>query len=131
MPALPVQAVSPVTPQAAVAGSSQTLVGPLLNSLVQTLASLASTSPISKPSPPAISSTQAQTPPQATPTSGGGLSAAAAASLLNTLIMAQNVLTNTSTGGVVSVPGGGAASVGDTVSVLSSMGLEAVTRGEQ
>ena len=132
MPVLPVQAVSPVTPQATAPGSSQTFMGPLLNSLVQTLASLANTSPVSKPSLPAITTTQAQTLPQATPTSGGGLSAAAAASLLNTLIMAQNVLTtNTSTGGVVSGPVGGAASVGDTVSVLSSMGLEAVTRGEQ
>lgn len=125
-----VQSISPIT--AAHQPQGNTLVAPLLSSLVQTLASLANTNtttatppppPLPKPSPPPISTTQPQTPPQAPPPTSGGLSAAAAASLLNTLIMAQNVLTNTSTG-----PGGGA-SVSEAV--LNSMGLEAVSRGEQ
>ena len=116
---------NPPTPQPAPAvgsGSSPSQVAPLISSLVQTLASIASTPSMPKVSPP-VTTTQAQTPPppQAMPTSGG-LSAAAAASLLNTLIMAQNVLTNT--GNPVG-QGGGA----DAASVLSS--LEAVSRGEQ
>ena len=126
--------VTPSHQQAQTSNSSQSL-APLISSLVQTLASLANPTtttvqslapppppqPVHKASPPP----RAQTPPQATSTSGGGggLSAAAAASLLNTLIMAQNVLTHTGTGGVA--PGGG----GD--SMLSSMGLDAVSRGEQ
>lgn len=118
----PVQSLSPVPPhqppQNNAAGNNS--LAPILNSLVQTLASLANTSPVPKASPP-ISVPRPQTPPRAPPTSSGGLSAAAAASLLNTLIMAQNVLTNT----------GGAASGPSAESVLSSFGLEAVTRGEQ
>lgn len=116
---LTTQAATPMTPQQP-AGSSQ--VAPIINSLVQTLASIANTtaSPIPARASPPIS-TRAQTPPQPPPTSGG-LSAAAAASLLNTLIMAQNVLTNTGSGQ--------AGTVGDSVSVLNSVGLEAVTRGE-
>lgn len=122
-----ISSLAPVTPQQPpmlalqppAAGSNSQL----LSSLVQTLASLANTSmspPISKASPPApIITTRAQTPPQSMPTSGGGLSAAAAASLLNTLIMAQNVLTSTSGSG------------GESASVLGSIGLDAVSRGEQ
>lgn len=126
----PQQAPPPpaATPQPPV-GSSPSQVAPLINSLVQTLASIASTSSISKPSPPITTTQTLPPPPQATPTpspASGGLSAAAAASLLNTLIMAQNVLTNTG-----SVGQGGGASVGESASVLSSVGLEAVSRGEQ
>lgn len=95
-------------------GSSPSQVAPLINSLVQTLASIASTPPsVPKVSPPVAT----QAPPF--PQTSGGLSAAAAASLLNTLIMAQNVLTNT--GGPI---GQGAESA-------SVLGLEAMSRGEQ
>lgn len=123
-----VQSASPVTPHQPQGnpGTNPSLVPPLLNSLVQTLASLANTntaSPLPKASPP-IPTPRPQTPPQALPPTSGGLSAAAAASLLNTLIMAQNVLTNTSSGGV-------ATGQGVSESVLTSMGLEAVNRGEQ
>lgn len=120
----PTVSVSPVTPHQP--QGNPPLLPPLLNSLVQTLASLANAnaaSPLPKASPP-IPTPRPQTPPQALPLASGGLSAAAAASLLNTLIMAQNVLTNTSSGGV-------AAGQGVSESVLNSMGLEAVNRGEQ
>ena len=120
------QVSSPMAaPQHLVSSPSQ--VAPIINSLIQTLASIANTNP-SPPLPPPATTTRAQTPPQTQP-SYGGLSAAAAASVLNTLIMAQNVLTggNNSGGGVV--PGQGIGS--DSASVLSSVGLEAVSRGEQ
>lgn len=106
-------------------GSSPSQVAPLINTLVQTLASIASTpSPVPKPSPPVATTAQVQAPPQVTPTAGGGLSAAAAASLLNTLIMAQNVLTNTG-----SPAGGAGAAMGEATPPV--LGLEAVSRGEQ
>ncbi len=63
---------------------------PLLSSLVQTLSSMANTS--TSPSAPPLRTSLSPTP-QAN--SATGLSAAAAASLLNTLIIAQNVLSNT------------------------------------
>ena len=55
----------------------------------------------------------------------GGLSAAAAASLLNTLILAQNVLTGGGTN-----PAGGGVVLGDSDSVLSGIGLEAIATGD-
>ncbi len=111
-------------------GNSPAQVAPLLNSLVHTLASIANTntSPMPKASPP-ISTTPAQTVPpsqQQQQHISGGLSAAAAASLLNTLIMAQNVLTNN-----CGSSSGSSVGMGEqTSSVLSSVGLDAV-RGEQ
>ena len=125
---------------------------PVLGSLVQTLASLAGTNTTASPSPvpksapnsavllPSLAS--ASLPPaqlQTTgvpPTSGttGGLSAAAAASLLNTLILAQNVLTGGGASpagvGIANPVSGAGVILGDSGSVLSGIGLEAVTTGD-
>lgn len=106
--------------QSAISGSAtppQTTPG--LSSLVQTLASITNTTtspsnPINKPSTLASSA-----PPQGS----GGLSAAAAASLLNTLILAQNVLTG---GSGPNGSGQSGATLTDSSSVLSTVGLESV-----
>lgn len=130
-------------------GSSSTNIplsstAPVLGSLVQTLASLAGTTTTPSPSPvtktnnlPSVASALPGSIPQP-PVSGtaGGLSAAAAASLLNTLILAQSVLTSGGGGGgavgVANPPasGPGASVLGDSSSVLSSIGLEAVATGD-
>lgn len=96
---------------------------PLLSSLVQTLTSIASTTTSPSSALPRVS-LPVTLPSQAT--GGAGLSAAAAASLLNTLILAQNVLTNNSGSGS---PGQNPAvsSLNDSTSVLCSVGLDTVT----
>ena len=109
---------------------------PGIGSLVQTLASLAGTSTTASPSPvPKISLPSTVSPAlpgaQQAQSSGttGGLSAAAAASLLNTLILAQNVLTGGGgAGGGGAVQGGTA--LGDSSSVLTSIGLETVATSD-
>jgi len=115
--------MAPPPPNAGVLQASPAQVTPLITSLVQTLSSFANTNVIPSPAPvlPKVSPNKLQGFPQATPPlagggggGGGGLSAAAAASLLNTLIMAQNVLTNG--GGVAQ---GGGVSMGDLSSVLT------------
>ena len=113
---------------------------PVLGSLVQTLASLAGTNTTASPSPlpkaalsPAVGVAVANAQPSQSST-GGGLSAAAAASLLNTLILAQSVLTGGGggAGGVANpaVSGQGGSLLGDSSSVLSSIGLESVATGD-
>ena len=138
MTSLPLVTLTSVTPQplqvaspmaATVVTSSPPQVSPLISSLIQTLASIANpnTSTSTALAVPKVVPTGAQTPPRTTPTTVGGLSATATANLLNTLIMAQNVLTNNS-GGVSSAQGGGI-SIGNLASLLggSLVGLE---RGE-
>ena len=142
---------APTTPAAAI---SLPTTAPVLGSLVQTLASLAGTNTTASPSPvPKAVPNSATLPPSLTsanlspaqlqttgvpPSSGGGttggLSAAAAASLLNTLILAQNVLTGGGASpagvGVANPVSGGGVVLGDSGSVLSGIGLEAVTTGD-
>ena len=73
-------------------------------------------------------------PPSSSSGTTGGLSAAAAASLLNTLILAQNVLTGGGASpagvGVANAVSGGGVVLGDSSSVLSGIGLEAITTGD-
>lgn len=139
------QHTQPQTQQSLLSGTVPlSSTAPVLGSLVQTLASLAGTATTASPGPvpkannlPAVVSALPGSVPQP-PVSGtaGGLSAAAAASLLNTLILAQSVLTGGGGGGAVgvanspSVSGPGASVLGDSSSVLSSIGLETVATSD-
>lgn len=98
---------------------------PLLSSLVQTLTSIANNTTTSPSSALPKVSLPINLPSQ-TSSNGGGLSAAAAASLLNTLILAQNVLTN-NTGSGSTGQGSAMSSLSDSSSVLGSVGLETVS----
>ena len=103
---------------------SSTQATPLLSSLVQTLTSIANNTSTSPSSALPKVSLPINLPSQPT-SNGGGLSAAAAASLLNTLILAQNVLTNNTGSGPTAH--GSALSLNDSSSVLGSVGLETVS----
>ena len=93
---------------------------PILTSLVQTLASIANTS--TTPSTPLPKVTPLPTPPPALSMLSSqtqGISATAAANLLNTLLLAQNVLSATTSSGQLDTGANGVAS-----SVLNTVTIE-------